>query len=36
MVDLAVNEARAKIQAPWLSDVPVLYSQLPDNQLVDF
>lgn len=36
MVDLAVNEARALVQDEWDWGVPVLFSRLPDNQLLDF
>lgn len=35
-VDLAVNEARALVQDRWDWGVPVLFSRLPDNQLIDF
>ena len=35
-VDLAVNEARALVQDHWDWGVPVLFSRLPDNQLIDF
>jgi hypothetical protein len=33
-VDLAVNEARALVQDRWDWSVPVLFSRLPDNQLL--
>jgi hypothetical protein len=36
VVDLAVNEARALVQDEWDWGVPVLFSRLPDNQLLDF
>ena len=36
LVDLAVNEARAQIRDQWDWGVPVLFSRLPDNQLIDF
>ena len=36
VVDLAVNEARALVQDEWDWGVPVLFSRLPDNQLIDF
>ncbi|MBM3188944.1 MAG: CHAT domain-containing protein [Chloroflexi bacterium] len=36
VVDLAVNEARALVQDTWDWGVPVLFSRLPDNQLLDF
>ncbi|MEA3337923.1 MAG: CHAT domain-containing protein [Chloroflexota bacterium] len=36
VVDLAVNEARALVQDQWDWGVPVLFSRLPDNQLLDF
>ena len=36
LVDLAVNEARALVQDRWDWGVPVLFSRLPDNQLIDF
>jgi hypothetical protein len=36
VVDLAVNEARALVQDHWDWGVPVLFSRLPDNQLIDF
>lgn len=36
LVDLAVNEARALVQDEWDWGAPVLYSRLPDNQLIDF
>ena len=36
IVDLAVNEARALVQDEWDWGVPVLFSRLPDNQLIDF
>lgn len=35
-VDLAVNEARALVQDRWDWGVPVLFSRLHDNQLIDF
>ena len=34
-VDLAVNEARYLVQDKWDWSVPVLFSRLPDNQLLD-
>ncbi len=34
-VDVAVNEACARMQDPWHWGVPVLYSQWADNQLLD-
>lgn len=34
-VDVAVNEACARMQDPWHWGVPVLYSQSTDNQLLD-
>jgi len=34
-VDLAVNEARAMVRERWDWSVPVLFSRLPDNQLLD-
>jgi hypothetical protein len=36
LVDLAVNEARALVQDDWDWGVPVLFSDLEDNQLIDF
>lgn len=33
-VDLAINEARALVQHRWDWSVPVLFSRLPDNQLL--
>lgn len=33
-VDLAINEARALVQDRWDWSVPVLFSRLPDNQLL--
>ena len=36
VVDLAVNEARALVQDDWDWGVPVLFSRLADNQLIDF
>jgi hypothetical protein len=36
VVDLAVNEARALIQDDWDWGAPVLFSDLEDNQLIDF
>ncbi len=36
VVDLAVNEARALVQDAWDWGAPVLFSRLPDNQLIDF
>lgn len=36
VVDLAVNEARALVQDEWDWGVPILFSRLPDNQLIDF
>jgi CHAT domain len=36
IVDLAVNEARALVQDEWDWGAPVLFSRLPDNQLIDF
>lgn len=36
MVDTAVNEARALIQDDWDWGVPVLFSRLTDNQVIDF
>ncbi len=36
LVDLAMNEARALIQDDWDWGVPVLFSRLGDNQLIDF
>lgn len=36
VVDLAVNEARALIRDQWDWGVPVLFSRLYDNQLLDF
>jgi hypothetical protein len=36
MVDLAMNEARALVQDEWDWGVPVLFTRLPDNQLLDF
>jgi len=36
VVDLALNEARALVQDAWDWGVPVLFSRLPDNQLLDF
>lgn len=36
LVDLAVNEARALVQDAWDWGAPVLFSRLPDNQLIDF
>lgn len=36
VVDLAVNEARALVQDDWDWGVPVLFSRLEDNQLIDF
>jgi len=36
VIDLAVNEARALVSDEWDWGVPVLFSRLPDNQLLDF
>jgi hypothetical protein len=36
VVDLAVNEARALVQDDWDWGVPVLFTRLEDNQLIDF
>lgn len=36
VVDLAVNEARALVKDNWDWGVPVLFSRLYDNQLLDF
>ena len=36
LVDLAVNESRALVQDDWDWGVPVLFSRLDDNQLIDF
>jgi hypothetical protein len=36
VVDLAMNEARALVQDDWDWGVPVLFSRLEDNQLIDF
>ncbi|MBE0697229.1 MAG: CHAT domain-containing protein, partial [Anaerolineaceae bacterium] len=36
VLDLAVNEARALVQDQWDWGVPVLFSRLVDNQLLDF
>jgi hypothetical protein len=36
MADLAMNEARALVQDEWDWGVPVLFTRLPDNQLLDF
>jgi CHAT domain len=36
VVDLAVNEARALIKDRWDWGVPVLFTRLDDNQLIDF
>ena len=36
VIDLAVNEARALVQDEWDWGAPVLFSRLPDNQLIDF
>lgn len=36
VIDLAVNEARALVQDEWDWGVPVLFSRLADNQLIDF
>lgn len=36
VVDLAMNEARALVQDEWDWGVPVLFSRLFDNQLIDF
>jgi CHAT domain len=36
LVDLAVSEARALVQDEWDWGAPVLFSRLPDNQLIDF
>jgi hypothetical protein len=36
MVDLAMNEARALVQDEWDWGVPVLFTRLLDNQLLDF
>jgi hypothetical protein len=36
LVDLAVNEARSAVQEHWDWGVPVLFSRLEDNQLIDF
>ncbi len=36
LVDLAVNEARSLVQEHWDWGVPVLFSRLEDNQLLDF
>ncbi len=35
-VDLAINEARALVRDDWDWGVPVLFSRLSDNQLIDF
>jgi hypothetical protein len=35
-IDLAMNEARALVQDKWDWGVPVLFSRLYDNQLLDF
>ncbi len=35
-VDLAVNEARAIVRDAWDFGAPVLFSRLPDNQVIDF
>ncbi len=36
VADLAMNEARALVQDEWDWGVPVLFSRLFDNQLIDF
>ena len=36
MIDLAMNESRAMVQDEWDWGVPVLFTRLPDNQLIDF
>ncbi|MAT41831.1 MAG: hypothetical protein CL609_05780 [Anaerolineaceae bacterium] len=36
IVDLAMNEARALVQDDWDWGVPVLFTRLEDNQLIDF
>lgn len=36
LIDLAMNEARALVQDAWDWGVPVLFSRLFDNQLIDF
>jgi hypothetical protein len=36
LLDVATNEARALVQDAWDWGVPVLFSRLPDNQLLDF
>ncbi len=36
VVDLAMNEARALVQDDWDWGVPVLFTRLQDNQLIDF
>ncbi|MCU0485571.1 MAG: CHAT domain-containing protein [Anaerolineales bacterium] len=36
LVDLAVTEARSLVQEHWDWGVPVLFSRLEDNQLIDF
>lgn len=36
IVDLATNQARAMVQDQWDWGAPVLFSRLPDNQLIDF
>ena len=35
-IDLAMNQARAIVQDKWDWGVPILFSRLSDNQLVDF
>jgi formylglycine-generating enzyme required for sulfatase activity len=35
MVDLALNQARALVQDEWDWGAPVLFSRLPDNQILD-
>jgi hypothetical protein len=36
LIDLAVTEARSLVQEHWDWGVPVLFSRLEDNQLIDF
>lgn len=36
VIDLAINEARALVQDDWDWGVPVLFTRLQDNQLIDF
>ena len=36
LADLAMNEARALVQDQWDWGAPILFSRLPDNQLIDF